>query len=384
MATIGVTCSAPINMAVVKYWGKVDEKLIIPCNSSLSATLNQKDLKTVTSIIAGNFDQDRIWLNGVEEDINATRLQNCLREVRSRITDIKTEDGVISAETLKNYKVHIASINNFPTASGLASSASGFACLVFSLAQCFKISCPLEDLTTMARVGSGSACRSLSGGYVMWQKGSSPDGKDSVAVQLFDENHWPLNVLIVVANKEKKEISSTSGMQTTVETSLLLKHRAEVVVPERIEAFKVAIKEKNFPAFAELTMKESNQFHAVCLDTFPPIFYLNETSKKIIHLVTCFNKYHKELRAAYTFDAGPNACIFTPPEYAADLENFVKYYFPCEENSQEIPDGLKGIITVEPKGTVGYIKTSVGPGPQVLQADESLFDMATGKPKLLK
>jgi diphosphomevalonate decarboxylase len=127
-----VTCSAPVNIAVVKYWGKRDEEKILPVNSSLSGTLHQDDLKSTTTIMADErFDKDRIWLNGVEEDINGVRLQQCLREIRNRIEDRKDKNGnIISRDEIVGLKIHIVSENNFPTASGLASSASGFACLV--------------------------------------------------------------------------------------------------------------------------------------------------------------------------------------------------------------------------------------------------------------
>jgi diphosphomevalonate decarboxylase len=107
-----------------------------------------------------------------------------------------------------------------------------------------------------------------------------------------------------------KEVSSTSGMQQSVDTSDLLKHRAAAVVPARMERMKTAIAARDFNNFAMETIKDSNQFHAVCLDTYPPIFYMNDTSKKIVHVLDTMNQQTKDMQVAYTFDAGPNAVVY--------------------------------------------------------------------------
>jgi diphosphomevalonate decarboxylase len=201
--------------------------------------------------------------------------------------------------------------NNFPTAAGLASSAAGFACLVFALAKLFGLKDSAEELSRLARLGSGSACRSLFSGYVLWERGSRDDGFDSVARSVASSKHWPdMELLILVANDQQKTTSSTHGMKTSVLTSrLLTEYRAPIIVPERIRQMLQAIEQMDFTTFATLTMMDSNQFHAVCLDTYPPIFYLNEVSQKVIQLVTCYNEHYGDAKLAYTFDAGPNAVV---------------------------------------------------------------------------
>ena len=144
-----------------------------------------------------------------------------------------------------------------------------------------------------------------------WSMGHSPDGVDSIASQVVDELHWPdMRVLIVVANSAQKETSSTDGMQRSVLTSPLLTHRAQAIVEPRMREMEAALQAKDFPTFARLTMQDSNQFHATCLDTFPPIFYLNDTSKHVIHVIHAINALQSTPVAAYTFDAGPNAVIY--------------------------------------------------------------------------
>ncbi|XP_017321721.1 diphosphomevalonate decarboxylase isoform X1 [Ictalurus punctatus] len=387
-----ITCTAPVNIAVIKYWGKRDEELILPINSSLSVTLHQDQLKTTTTVACSrNFQEDRIWLNGKEEDINQPRLQSCLREIRRLARKRRNEEDP-NAEITLSHRVHICSVNNFPTAAGLASSAAGYACLVYSLSRLFGVD---AELSLVARQGSGSACRSMYGGFVQWKMGERQDGKDSVAEQVAPETHWPeLRVLILVVSAERKPVGSTSGMQTSVQTSKLLKHRADSVVPARMDDMIRAVRGRDFATFAELTMKDSNQFHATCLDTFPPIFYLNDISRKVINLVHRYNRHYRETRVAYTFDAGPNAVIYLLRDHVPEFVQAVRHFFPPESNGGEfvkglpvhsasLPDELVRDIGMEPtpKG-IGYIiSTKVGPGPCAVDDPTLHLLGADGLPK---
>ncbi|XP_075045392.1 diphosphomevalonate decarboxylase isoform X2 [Mixophyes fleayi] len=370
-----VTCTAPVNIAVIKYWGKRNEKLILPINSSLSVTLHQDQLKTTTTVAASReFTEDRIWLNGKEDNINHPRLQSCLREIRRLARKRRSSGGHGGVSRILNDKVHICSVNNFPTAAGLASSAAGYACLVYTLAKLYGVE---GELSEIARQGSGSACRSMYGGFVQWLMGDRADGKDSLAQQVEAESHWPdLRILILVASAEKKHVGSTAGMQTSVETSPLLKFRAESVVPGRMEEMIEAIRKKDFEAFGQLTMKDSNQFHATCLDTYPPIFYLNQVSQRIISLVHRYNGHYGQTKVAYSFDAGPNAVIFTLEPTLNEFVEVVKRCFPPEANGDPYLKGLpvgpaplsqELLSAVEtdvcPGGICYMIVTQPGPGP---------------------
>ncbi|KAF5914307.1 hypothetical protein HPG69_013092 [Diceros bicornis minor] len=392
---VAVTCTAPVNIAVIKYWGKRDEELILPINSSLSVTLHQDQLKTTTTAaISKDFAEDRIWLNGQEEDVGQPRLQACLREIRRLARKRRSSGDEDPLPLSVSYKVHVASVNNFPTAAGLASSAAGYACLAYALARVYGVE---SDLSEVARRGSGSACRSLHGGFVEWQMGERADGKDSVARQVAPELHWPeLRVLILVVSAEKKLMGSTVGMQTSVETSPLLRFRAKAVVPARMAEMTRCIKERDFQGFGQLTMKDSNQFHATCLDTFPPISYLSDTSRRIIHLVHCFNAHHGQTKArvAYTFDAGPNAVIFTLDNTVAEFVAAVRHSFPPKSNGDKflkglpvrpapLSDELKAALGMDPTpGGVKYIiATQVGPGPQILDDPHAHLLGPDGLPK---
>ncbi|KAJ0002145.1 hypothetical protein NQD34_001941 [Periophthalmus magnuspinnatus] len=391
--TTMVTCTAPVNIAVIKYWGKRNEELILPINSSLSVTLHQDQLKTTTTVATSrSFEEDRIWLNGKEEDITHPRLQSCLREIRrlARKRRNKTNPDLDVAGL--SHKVHICSINNFPTAAGLASSAAGFACLVYTLARVFGVE---GELSVIARQGSGSACRSMYGGFVQWILGQRDDGKDSLAQQVEPESHWPeLRILVLVVSADRKPIGSTSGMQTSVKTSLLLKLRAECVVSKRMEDMIEAVCQKDFSTFAGLTMKDSNQFHATCLDTYPPIFYLNSVSQQIINVVHKYNEHYGETRVAYTFDAGPNAVIFTLEQHVPEFVQVIKHVFPSESNGGKFIKGLQvddTILSEELKQCIGLepmlnkisyiISTKVGPGPRVVEDHSEHLLGSDGMPK---
>uniref|UniRef100_A0A7N0ZSD2 Diphosphomevalonate decarboxylase n=1 Tax=Kalanchoe fedtschenkoi TaxID=63787 RepID=A0A7N0ZSD2_KALFE len=407
-----VTARTPTNIAVIKYWGKRDEKLILPVNDSISVTLDPDHLCTTTTVaVSPSFDKDRIWLNGEEISLSSGRFQSCLREIRARAGDVEDETkGIkISKKDWEKLHVHIASYNNFPTAAGLASSAAGLACLVYSLAKLMNVNEDNSRLSSIARQGSGSACRSLYGGFVKWIMGKEEKGGDSIAVQIADEKHWDdLVIIIAVVSSRQKETSSTSGMRDTVETSLLLQHRAKEVVPRRIIKMEEAIKNRDFESFAQLTCADSNQFHAVCLDTYPPIFYMNDTSHRIISIVEKWNRSKGIPQVAYTFDAGPNAVLIARNrEVAADLLQRLLFYFPpnSDTNLNSYLLGDKSILkdigveeakdieglpappelkaTQKYRGDVSYfICTRPGSGPTLL-SDEShaLLDPATGLPK---
>jgi diphosphomevalonate decarboxylase len=318
--------TAPVNIAVVKYWGKRDTVLNLPTNSSLSVTLSQSDLRAHTTASCSESyspEPDSLVLNGQPEDIQASkRTLACLFSLRSLRAKLESADS--SLPKLSSYPLRIASKNNFPTAAGLASSAAGFAALVRAIADLYELPHTPEQLSLIARQGSGSACRSLMGGYVAWRAGIQEDGSDSMAQEVAPASHWPeMRALILVVSAEKKSISSTAGMQVTVKTSDLFKSRVEQTVPKHMTLMEQAIQERDFQLFAEVTMRDSNSFHAVCRDSWPPIDYLNDVSLAACRVVEAMNgdgKYH----CAYTFDAGPNPVIYYLESAAAKVEGTLR------------------------------------------------------------
>ncbi|CCD27425.1 diphosphomevalonate decarboxylase MVD1 NDAI_0K02340 [Naumovozyma dairenensis CBS 421] len=326
------------------------------------------------------------------------RTINCLKALRDLRYQLELKDSKLP--TLSKWKLHIVSENNFPTAAGLASSAAGFAAFVVAIAKLYQLPQSMSELSKIARQGSGSACRSLFGGFVAWEMGQLEDGSDSMAVPVNELNDWSsMKAIILVVSDSKKDTSSTMGMQLTVKTSDLFQERVKTVVPKRFVQMKEAIINKDFATFAELTMKDSNSFHATCLDSFPPIFYMNDTSRKIIKLCHKINEYYGESVVAYTFDAGPNAVLYYLEENENKLLPFIYKSFnqvpgwDSKYTSNDLQDFLKNFQeSILPKfaehneldeevhkGVSRVILSRVGAGPQ--STDKCLIDSSTGLPK---
>lgn len=246
------------------------------------------------------------------------------------------------------------------------------------------------ELSKIARRGSGSACRSLMGGIVAWNMGANPDGSDSMAEQIVPRSAWPnLEAIICVASDKKKHISSTAGMQTSVETSVLLAHRAKVVVPERFAKMIALVKINDEKSVLELAMRDSNQFHACCLDTYPPIFYMTDTSRAVVRAVDDLNAKHNAIKFGYTFDAGPNAVIFCDKANVPELLAEMLHRFPPSQADLRTKPEFEYVrgrtqLTaaqaeasrrsglVENAGEVMYFfHTGIGEGSRVLQGEEA-------------
>ncbi len=338
-----ITIEATPNIAVVKYWGKRDEKLILPTAGSQSFTLDS--LKTRTSVwFSPTLSQDELTLNGQKVD-----LTNSEAAERMQLLD------VIRQRAGTPTKARIVSINGFPTAAGFASSASGLAALAIAAAKAANLNLDSKELSILARLGSGSACRSVLGGFVEWKRGEKADGSDSYAEQIAPHTHWPeMRVVSAVVNAGKKKISSRVGMKQTVATSVLYPARLQYL-PKLLLDMRAAVLAKNFEKFAELTMRESSNMHATMLDTWPPITYLNDYSRDIVYAIHEFNA--GEIRAAYTFDAGPNAHIYTLEKHVDDVKRLLS--------------SLEGIQKI--------VVSKIGAGPRELTAArDHLIDPATG------
>lgn len=297
------TIEATPNIAFVKYWGKRDEKLFLPTNSSVSATMDFA-LTTRTTVVFGDLKQDQAWLDGKRADDKTLKT-------------IQTVLDIVRKKAKTKQKAHVASVNEFPTAAGFASSASGMAALTIAASQALGLDLTPQEQSIIARQGSGSATRSVMGGFVEWKAGVKADGTDSIAEQWFEASHWPqLKNVIAITAPEKKKVSSRAGMKQTVQTSPLYSQRLKTVATTMKTVHK-AIADKNGPLLYEAIMRESQNMHAVMLDTWPPITYLNDISKRIMHDVIAWNDTMGEMSAGYTFDAGPNAHVFCEAKNAA-------------------------------------------------------------------
>ncbi len=325
------TVIAPTNIAFVKYWGKnpTYERYHIPNKSSASFTV--EGLYTITTIEAksGGEGKATFVLNGKE--IKEGEKEG--KYVFEFLAKIKERYPFIA-----NYDYNVVSENNFPTAAGYASSASGFAAFARALVEVVpefeRIRENDREISILARLGSGSATRSIprKGGLVVWRRGVDPKenglSPDEAIEKSYAETLIPpeeleeLRIVYTYVERKEKKVKSRAGMKTSVQTCPIywewVSYDEHVLLPRALEA----VKQKNWSEFFKLTMIASNGLHAVCHYTYPPIFYLNDVSKEIISAIHAFNE--GGVRAAYTFDAGPNAVVFTTSNYVDEIKSLLE------------------------------------------------------------
>jgi diphosphomevalonate decarboxylase len=301
---------APPNIALVKYWGVRDRTLVLPYNSSLSVTLDR--LRSRTSVA---FDpalaEDEVVLNGAPAApgprSGVVGMLDLVRELAGTTT-----------------RARVRSTNNFPTASGLASSASGFAALAGAASSAAGLRLSRRELSRLARRGSGSASRSIFGGFVRWDAGRRPDGSDSFARSLFGPRHWPelVDLVVLVEGAPVKEVRSADAMQATVRTSPEYPRRV-AEVPRRLARIQQAIGRRDRARLFPLVMEECDSFREVCETTVPTLDYLTRTSRAIMEEVRAFNRDAGSPMAAYTHDAGAHMHLFTIRSAVAKLRRRV-------------------------------------------------------------
>lgn len=298
-----VSVFAPTNIALIKYWGKRDSQLNLPFTGSFSMTLS--DLGTETQI--QNAQADHFFLNDIEFFSDSSEFKRVFQVV----------DHFRKRFDLSE-KLEIVSTNNFPTAAGLASSASGMAALVFGLNEFFGLNLSKKEMSIIARQGSGSASRSFWGGFVRWNKGTEKDGGDSFAEQLFDERHFrELRMIVNVVSSEKKAVSSREAMQGTVQTSELYQKWVEendVMVEKAVEF----VEKKDFLSLGKIVEENALFMHETMRNAKPPVDFLKKESWEIIDLVQKM-RISGEAQGFVTMDAGPQVKILC-------LENDVKIF----------------------------------------------------------
>ncbi len=279
---------AHANIALIKYWGKEDEVLAIPNNSSLSLTLDKFYTETEVEF-SSEFTSDEFYLNGVKDDATLSKVSN--------FTDLfRKLKGI-------NDRVIVRSVNYVPTAAGLASSASAFAALGKAINVALDLNLSDEELSTYVRQGSGSATRSLYGGLVQWTKGNSHESSKAVRI---DPANFDIGMVVVIVNSKEKKISSREGMKQTVLTSPFYPAWPSEAEKD-LDLMKVAIKNQDLEAIGKIAENNALKMHATMMAANPAIIYMEEKSMQAIRLV-------HELRAEgitayFTMDAGPNVKI---------------------------------------------------------------------------
>lgn len=282
---------APSNIAICKYWGKRSQELNLPVNSSLSISLGNKGAFTKVSLI--HNDLDIVILNNQQVDNQNNFYQKIVKFLnlfRNQITS-------------KNTAFKIDTHSNIPIAAGLASSACGFASLAKALDQLFDWNLPAKDLSILARLGSGSACRSLFHGFVKWHSGLKEDGTDSFAENL--DIIWPdFCVGLLILDQKEKYLSSRAAMQLSVDTSPLYTSWTKLAQQDLI-TIENAIATQDFNLLGQTAEANALAMHSVMLSSRPAVMYYNHDTINNIQKIWQLRREHN-IALYFTQDAGPN------------------------------------------------------------------------------
>ncbi|WP_198417158.1 diphosphomevalonate decarboxylase [Cryobacterium sinapicolor] len=295
------------NIALVKYWGKRDATLNTPAVGSISVTLDA--LYTDTRVtFAPDLAVDEFWLAGCRSD--ATRITHVLDLVRGYAASMGLPTAGLNAV--------VSSTNNFPTGAGLASSASGFAALALAASGAAGLALPARELSILARHGSGSAARSIFGGFAEMHAGTAADGSDAYAEELLDRADWPLAVVVAITEHGEKSINSTIGMNESKASSPFYQAWLDSADGDLAE-MRGAIHDRDFTRLGELSEYNCLKLHALMLTTRPALIYWNAATVAAMHAV-------QGLRAAgvsayFTIDAGPQVKVLCRPGDAAAVQH---------------------------------------------------------------
>lgn len=297
------------NIALIKYWGKKNEELILPMNNSLSLTLDAFYTETEV-IFSDSYMVDEFYLDGTLQDEKATKKV-------SQFLDLFRKEAGLSL------KASVISQNFVPTAAGLASSASGLAALAGACNTALKLGLDDLSLSRFARRGSGSGCRSIFGGFVEWEKGH--DDLSSYAKPVpSDSFEDDLAMVFVLINDQKKEVSSRNGMRRTVETSSFYQGWLDSVEGDLYQ-LKQAIKTKDFQLLGETMERNGLKMHGTTLAAQPPFTYWSPDSLKAMDAVRQLRK--QGIPCYFTMDAGPNVKVLVENSHLSEVqETFTKLF----------------------------------------------------------
>lgn len=317
------TAYAPSNIALSKYWGKRDAGLNLPLNSSLSISLGHWGSETRVGPATDGVD--RVWLNGQElspDQAFATKV--------FRFVDLFRRGA--------DLPVHIVTENSIPTAAGLASSASGFAALTLALAGAFGLDLSKAQLSRIARVGSGSASRSLWHGFVRWDKGTKPDGSDSHARPI--DITWPeFRIAIVPVDTGPKLKSSRDGMNHTVETSPLFANWPTQAETD-CNAMETHVLMRDFAQLGPLAEANALAMHATMMAARPSLNYLKPESWAVLERLWLARE--QGLAAYATMDAGANVKLLFLDQSTDDLTSIypqIQIFSPFDYQSENASKG---------------------------------------------
>jgi diphosphomevalonate decarboxylase len=304
---LSVTARAGTNIALVKYWGKRDKALNLPATGSLSLTLAHFGSETTVRFAPdaeAREGGDQIIFNGEPAEPRfAQRVQRFLDLVRE--------------ESQVGLPAEVITRNDVPTAAGLASSASGFAALALAASRAANLKLSPPDLSALARRGSGSAARSIFGGFVEMAAGENFDGSDACAQPLLAADAWDVRLVVAITAEGAKAIGSSEAMERTAQTSPYYAGWLQSV-QEDLTAARAATLARDLPSLGQIAERNALRMHACTMAADPPIVYWNCATMAAMETV-------RRLRAAgsqafFTIDAGPHVKVLCTSHDVTSVE----------------------------------------------------------------
>ncbi|MFQ5593215.1 MAG: diphosphomevalonate decarboxylase [Anaerolineae bacterium] len=293
------TAVAPSNIAFVKYWGNADPRLNIPFNNSISMNLSGAWARTTVEFGLA-FTRDTLVIDGLPIT-GAARIR-----VSRHLDRIR---GLAGTES----HARVVSENNFPMGTGIASSAAAFAALSVAGAAALNIDLSEREMTELARLGSGSAARSIPDGYVELKAGGGQTA--SFAFTLHTPDYWDLRDIVAIVSRQEKRIGSSQG-HTAAETSPHFTTRL-AELPARLKAVRQAIRNRDIQALGEAAEADAISLHVVAMTSRPPIYYWAPATVRLIHAVQEWRR--AGLPVYFTLDAGPNVHLICETEHESDV-----------------------------------------------------------------
>lgn len=283
------TAKAPANIAFIKYWGKADKDLRLPLNDSLS--MNLTGAHTITTVeFSPALNEDSVdIINGEFSEQEKARVKQGLSRIRKRAGS--------------KLRARVVTKNTFPKGAGSAASASGFAALTIAAFAALGTTLSEKELTVFARLGSGSACRSIPDGFVVWEKGT--DSESSYAYSLHPADYWDIRDILVIVDKRMKKVSTTDGMEQVATSQMLAARLAGV--PGRMVGIREALRNKDFELFGSITEEDCLDMHAVMQSQVPPLMYWSSATERIMAHVVSLRA--EGIPVYFTIDAGPNVHV---------------------------------------------------------------------------
>lgn len=329
------TAIAHANIALSKYWGKRDKQLMLPNNGSVSMTTSDFNAHTTVEFDE-KYKEDVLILNSKEFEKGTEEYDDYVGSFLKVVRQLK-----------ETPPVKIVSNNNFPTAAGLASSAAGFAALATAVNEALGLGLDKKELSMLARRGSGSATRSIHGGFVQWHRGEREDGTDSFAEPIASQEHWPeFRMIVCITTAKEKKVKSRAGMSQTVKTSPMYQAWLDTVNQD-IDAIKKGILERDFMTVGRTAEQNAIKMHSTMMTTKPSILYWNAGTITIMHGIMDWRD--EGFECYFTMDGGPQVKIMC-----------------LEKDVEEIVKRVKAFDNIE---DVRVVK----PGPDARVVDDHLF-----------